>query len=187
MNSYLKKIFIINSIFIFADSLFIPLYALFVTEIGGGAQLAGILFGLKFFVTSIGEFFVIKLKDKLRLDELLLKINFLIRGFAWLLLFFFPTIPMLVIAQILIGISEAVGTPAVNTLISENLDDKKHLREWGISQLTSYIPQAIAGVLSGFIITLWGFPILFLIMAVLAFLSFVLLSFPKKIIALDIC
>lgn len=180
MNSYLKKIFIINSIFIFADSLFIPLYALFVIKIGGGAELAGILFGLKFAVTAIVEFFVIKMRDKYKLDELLLKINFAIRGSAWLMLFFIPVIPILIIAQIIIGISEALGTPAVNALISEHLDEKKHLREWGISQLTSYIPQAIAGVLSGFIIALGGFQTLFLIMSLLAFIALGLLSIRAK-------
>jgi len=180
VNSYLKKIFIINSIFIFADSLFVPLYALFVVNIGGGAELAGILFGLKFAVTAAAEFFVIKMRDKYKLDEFLLKINFLIRGAAWLLLLFMPVIPVLVIAQIIIGVSEALGTPAVNALISENLDDKKHLREWGISQLTSYIPQAIAGALSGFIIALWGFQVLFLIMSILAFIALGLLSLHKK-------
>lgn len=180
MNSYLKKIIIINSIFIFADSLFVPLYALFVLKIGGGAELAGILFGLKFAVTAIVEFFVIKLRDKYKLDELLLKINFFIRGLAWIMLFFMPVIPVLVIAQMIIGVSEALGSPAVNALISENLDDKKHLREWGISQLTSYIPQAVAGVLSGFIIVLWGFQGLFLIMSILAFTALGLLSLHRK-------
>lgn len=180
MNSYLKKIFIINSVFIFADSLFVPLYALFVIRIGGGVELAGILFGLKFAVTAIVEFFVIKLRDKHKLDEFLLKINFLIRGSAWLMLFFMPEIPILVLTQVIIGISEAVGSPAVNALISENLDDKKHLREWGISQLTSYIPQAIAGTLSGFIIAFWGFQALFLIMSILAFIALGLLSLHRK-------
>lgn len=180
MNSYLKKIFIINSIFIFADSLFVPLYALFVLKIGGGAELAGILFGLKFAVTAIVEFFVIKLRDKYQLDEFLLKINFFIRGSAWLMLFFAPLLPILVLAQVIIGISEALGTPAVNALISEHLDDKKHLREWGISQLTSYIPQAIAGAASGFIIALWGFQGLFLMMSILAFIALGLLSLHRK-------
>lgn len=180
MNSYLKKIFIINSIFIFADSLFIPLYALFVVKIGGGAELAGILFGLKFAVTALVEFFVIQLRDKYKLDEFLLKTNYLIRGLAWLLLFFMPLVPILFIAQIMIGISESLGTPAINALISEHLDKKKHLREWGIGQLTSYVPQAIAGGLSGFIIALWGFQALFLIMSILAFTALGLLSLYRK-------
>ncbi len=180
MNFYLRYLVISNTIFVFAESLFVPLYAVFVTKIGGNIELAGILFGLKFIVTTIVQFFMLKLTDKVSLHEKLLRLNFIIRGIAWFSLVIQPTITTLFIAQVLIGISEGIGSPSFQTLISENLDPKKHLKEWSLWGVISNSAVAIAGILSGFVITLFGFSTLFLIMSVLSVISLLVLNLRKK-------
>lgn len=180
MNLYLKSLIFCNTIFVFADTLFAPLYALFVIKLGGNAQIAGILFGTRFAATTITEFFVIRMGDRARLDENMLKLNYIIRGFSWLFLFFHQSLPTLFLVQVFVGIGEAFGSPAFNSLISENLDNKKHIREWGIWGIVSNPAMAIAGLVGGFIVTLFGFPPLFFLMAILSFTAALIIQLIKK-------
>ena len=179
MNSYLKKVIFTNSLFFFADGLIIPLYALFVTQIGGNAELAGMLFGTKYVASSISELLVMRIKDRENLSEKLVQINYLLRGLSWSSLIFFPTIPMLFIASVGIGISESIGSPAFNALMSEHLDKKKHTREWAIYNMSANLLIAAASIASGFIYSQFGFQLLFALMTFLALVSFLILRFKK--------
>lgn len=176
MNRKLRFLQMSNMVFVFASSLFVPLYAIFVVKVGGGVALAGELVGLQFFVSFLVGFLIIKLKDKPKRCQHLLKANFFLRGLAWLLIGLFPSIAMLVLTQIMIGISGAIGSPAFNALFSENLDRKKHIKEWGCWELIQNLATAGASVLGGFIVVWFGFSPLFLLMALLAFVSLAVYS-----------
>lgn len=172
MNKKLKFILFSNALFVFAGNLFLPLYALFVVKVGGDAKLAGLLIGLQYFASTVASFIIIKLRDKTKLDQELLQANFLLRCFAWLLVGLNPNLLTLIFAQIISGVSEAIGTPAFNALVSENLDDKEHIKEWGTWELVRNPVIAVSGVVGGFVVTTFGFTSLFLLMSFLAFISF---------------
>lgn len=177
MNRKLRFLLLSNTLFVFAGNLFVPLYALFILKVGGGAELAGELIGLQFFVSFIVGFFVTRLKDKPKLCQYLLMVNYLLRGIAWLLIGLFPSISTLVIAQIIVGISEAIGSPAFNSLFSENLDYKKHIKEWGSWELIKNPVIALSSVMGGFVAAQFGFSSLFLLMSILAFMSLIVYLF----------
>lgn len=181
MNKPLIFLVASNSINVLADYLFIPLYALFISKIGGGPQIAGILFGVRFISSVLFGFIVAKINDKKRLDDLLLETNFFLKGSCWLILAFYQTIPMMIIIQIILGISGSFGGPAFNSLISEHLDNKKHIRDWGIWELVQNGSVAIASILSGFLLTAYGFKFLFIAMAILEFTSLAVLYYTKNI------
>ncbi len=180
MNPYIRALVLTNSLFCFAEGLFIPMYALFVAQIGGNAQVAGLLFGTKFVTTALVELVLVRLKDRASLNDKFLQLNFLIRAMCWSSLIFFPSLPMLFVAQMGIGLSEAIGSPAYNSLISEHLDKSKHTREWAFSSLLINSTVALASILSGFIVTAYGFSTLFAIMTFLAFISFLFLRFKNS-------
>ncbi len=169
MNHNLKVIVLVNTLFTFAVVLLTPMYALFITKIGGGAEIAGILFAVTFLSSFLADLFIVRVKDKNFLDAKMLKYNYLIKGFCWLLLVFFQTIPAFFLVQVILGYSEALGTPAFNSLFGENLDKKSHIREWGVWELIKNPAVAVASILSGFIVTYLGFTALFFVMATLAF------------------
>lgn len=180
MNPRLKILFISNSLFTMACNLLVPLYALFITQIGGGAELAGILFSLSFFSSTIFGLLVMKFKDKKLLSVHMLKASFLLRVFAWLMLAFYQSIPVLVVAQILNGASTAIGGSSFNSLVSENLDDKNHIKDWGIWEVIVNPAAAIGGLVSGFVLVYGGFQYVFLSMAILAAMSFITVSFYRR-------
>jgi len=169
MNKKLKYLLASNGLFVFANSILIPVYALFIESINGGIELAGLLFGLGFMSSSLASLVVTRFADSAQLESRMMKFNFLIRGIVWMYLAFFPSITAMFFGQILIGITDGIGSPVFNELFSRYLDRKKHIKEWGTWQFLAGLAVAIGSVISGFVVVHLGFSILFVIMALLAF------------------
>ncbi len=177
MNKTIKLLLICNGIFVFAAGLLIPVFALFVLKIGGGAELAGILVGIQYLTSTLVSLYVVRLKDNISLSRTLLQINFIIRSLAWLIIAFFPTIPVMICAQASLGVAEAIGSPAFNSLVSENLDYKQHIKEWGMWEIIVTPSTGIASILGGFVVAHYGFGTLFITMSTLSFVSFIVYHF----------
>ena len=171
MNRKIRYLLISNAVFVLAGSILLPVYALFVKSFNGGVEIAGILFGLGFLSSSITSLIVTKLHDGLRFENRMMKLCFFLRGVIWIFIAIFPNIQVLFVAQILIGITDGFGSPVFNELFSRYLDNKKHIKEWGMWQFVVGLSVAAGSFASGFIVTNVGFSVLFLIMAVLAFVS----------------
>lgn len=169
-----------NSINVLADYLFIPLYALFIKKIGGGAELAGSLFSIRFISSVVFGIIITRIKDHKTLDNRLLEVNFLLKGLCWLALAFFQSIPIMIVIQIILGFSGSFGGPAFNALVSEHLDKEKHIKDWGLWELVQNGSVAIASILSGFALTAFGFSFLFIVMAILEFISCGVLIVAKR-------
>ncbi len=181
MNYKLKLIIITNSVQVFAATLITPVFALFIKGIGGGPELAGVLFGISFFATAAGNLVMIRVADAKSRDALLFKGGLLIKLAAWTLLAIHQSIPVLILAQIILGTATAVGAPSFASLVSEHLDKKKHISDWARWSLMENSATAMASVLSGFMVVRYGFSCLFIIMAVITLLSFVVsLGITKK-------
>ncbi len=180
MNRNLKFLLASNVIFVFAGAILVPVYALFVKSINGGAIVSGILFGVGFLASSIAGLISTRLHDGVKFESHILQLNFFVRGLAWILIAVVPSIPTLFIGQIIVGITDGVGSPVFNASVSRYLDPKKHVREWGVWQFWAALMTAVGSIISGFIATYFGFQILFLIMAILAFVSLVVYRMGRK-------
>ena len=104
--------------------------------------------------------------------EYLLLAGFLARAIVWFSFPFVTTVFLLVLFQILLGIGEALGSPAFDALFAEHLDDGHHIREYTDWKLIANIASAVAVILGGVIINDFGFSALFFIMGSLALISF---------------
>lgn len=175
MNQDLRTLFLANAIFVLANALLIPVFALLITGSGGGAELSGFLFSISFLISAVAGILIIRIKDKRFLNLKMLQINYLVRALAWLSLAFFSSIPMIVAAQVIIGITTAAGGPAFNSIVSEHLDGSKHIQEWGYWELIANPAVALGSALSGIIVVKFGFSSLFFIMSFLGFVSFLIL------------
>jgi len=180
VNFKLKLLLATNAINTIADGLILPLFALFVTKIGGGAELAGILFGTNFISGAFFNLFAIKLHDKNFLNNRLFEAGLLIKGFCWVIIAFSQNVPTLIVIQILLGLSGALGGPAFNALVSEHLDNRKHIKEWSIWELVRNCAVATGGFLSGFVLTNFGFTMLFILMAAFELISLALYYSKKE-------
>lgn len=181
MNNRLRLILITNGIQVFAATLLVPVFALFIKEIGGGPELAGALFAVSFMTTAIGSLVVMRMRDTKILDKELFDTGMIMKLLAWILLAVHQSIPVLITAQIILGISTAIGSPAFGALISENLDRQKHLSEWSKWDFIYNTATGLASISSGFIIVSKGFDFLFLLMAAITLMALIVsLQFKLK-------
>ncbi len=70
--------------------------------------------------------------------------------------------------QIIFGFSEAIGTPAYDSVYSKNLTKGKYASGWGAWESMHYIVVAIAALVGGFVAESFGFQTLFFFMFLLS-------------------
>ena len=173
----------INVLFVFGAFMFPPLFALFVEEIGGGVFNAGSIWATFAIFTGISMFIVSRFGDRIKEKEYLIMGGYFFRLVGWMCYFFATSLWHLYVLQIVLALGEALGTPAFNALFSEHLDKGRYVKQWGAWSSLALIVGGIAALLGGIVTSLFGFKILFLLMAFLAALSLIfLLVQPRKIL-----
>ncbi len=167
----LKILFISNGIFVFAGSLLGPLYTVFVQRLSNGVLPVSISWTAFLLSTTLFTFLVSRFGDKIRKDDLLMA-GFIFRAIVWLSYIFITSFTQLIILQVALGIGESLGTPSWGAIFAEHIDKNKHVQEYADWQLISNLVTAIGTVLGGLIVASFGFKYLFLLMSLLAIVSF---------------
>jgi len=182
-NKSLKILLGINSVFVLGANMFPPLFALFVKELKGGAFAAGSIWATFAIVTGILTFILSRFGDSIKEKEYLIAGGYFFRLIAWVGCFFVNSLWHLYFLQIILAMGEALGNPAYNAIYSEHLDRGHYVKQWGISTSSNAILIGIAAFTGGVIVTQFGFRILFLVMAFLAAIPFILLMIqPRKLL-----
>ena len=183
INKSLKILFILNSIFVFASSLFGPLYAVYVQGLDNKVISVSLSWAAFMFASTIFMYFIGKKGDDVNEQELLLAGGFLIRSLAWFGYLFITNIFSLIILQVVLGLGEALGSPSWNAIFAKHLDKKSEIREYSDWNIINNLITAFATIAGGVFVTLLGFKFLFVIMGLLAFVSFIgVLITPRKIL-----
>lgn len=172
-NLYLKTLYIYNGIFVFASGLLGPLYAIFVNKFEKDVFSISLSWAAFLIATTICLYFVSMFKDKPENKKAFLILGFLIRAIVWILFIFIGNIWQLIILQIILGIGEAIGTPAFESLFAEHLDEGGHLKDYSRWKLIVNLATGVATVVGGLMVKYFGFEILFLIMSLLAIVSLI--------------
>jgi len=157
-----------------------PIYALFVEKVGGDLMDASISGGIFALVAGLTSLISGKYSDKIKENELIVVLGYLIIGFGFLLYFWVSSIFFLFIVQAIIGLGEAIYSPAFDAVYSKHLDGHKSGRQWGAWESMNYFTMAIGSVVGGSLVTIFGFQILFLIMAILCFSSAIYIFHLKR-------
>ena len=64
-----------------------------------------------------------------------------------------------------------IASPAKNSLFSSHLDKDKEAMEWGIVYASVFMGMALSSVIGGFIANQYGFPLLFILAAIVNLLG----------------
>lgn len=183
MNKSLRFLFALNSIFVFASSLFGPLYAFYVQGIDDKIIFTSFSWAVFMFSSTIFMYFVSKYGDRVKEQEYLLAAGFLVRSFAWFGYVFVSNITGLMILQVVLGFGEALGTPSWNAIFAKHLDKKEEIRDYSYWNIVNNLMVAVATVVGGFFVTYFGFNLMFVVMGILAFICFLgVLSIPRKVL-----
>lgn len=184
-NPALRALLLTNGLILVSGAMLGPIYALFVDELGGSlldASIAGGLFALTAgFVSLISG----RLSDRIRHSESVIILGYSLIGFGFLLYLFVDSIKLLFLAQVVIGLGEAIYSPAFDKLFSAHLDKGLSGTEWGAWETMNYFTYAFGALIGGLIVSRFGFQTIFVLMASLCYLSasYLYLLRPKRVLS----
>ena len=183
LNRVLRILLSTNAMILLAGAMLGPIYALFVEKIGGDlldVSYAGALFALAAGVTT---FISGKYSDKIKENELVIVAGYTVMGIGFMLYIFVASMIQLLFVQILIGFGEAIYAPAFDAVYSKHIDERKPGKQWGAWESVNYFTAAAGAVVGGFIVTWFGFNIMFIIMSLLCFASALYIyKLPRKVL-----
>lgn len=183
INKSLKALFTLNSIFVFAGSLLGPLYAIYVRGFDNRIVTVSLLWAVLMVSSTVFMYFVSKYGDRVGEKEYLLAGGFLVRSIAWLGYLFVSNVTGLIIIQIILGLGEALGTPAWSVIFAKHLDGHKEIMDYSNWNILNNLLVALSTVLGGILVTYFGFSVLFLAMSMLALVAFIgVLMTPRRIL-----
>ncbi len=170
-NQILKILLVSNVIFVLASSFLGPLFTVFVQKFSADIITISLTWAL--FIGSTSLFMMLLYRVGDRLNKLqLVQLGFLIRAVAWICYIFVGNIWAVFAIQILLGIGEACGTPAFSALFAEHLDKNHHIADFSEQWIAYNLVGALATITGGLIVHSFGFSTLFILMAVLALMSY---------------
>jgi MFS family permease len=179
----LRILFISNGIFVFANTLLGPLYAIFAEKFDSNILSVSFSWFLYMISTTVFTLIVMKYGDKIREKEYLLIIGFLIRIISWILYIFTTNIYMFLSIQILLGLGDAIGSPAFDSILSKHIDCGAEISEFSTWKLVMSFSVAIATLVGGFIVYYLSFNVLFVLMALLGTIAVLIVYFqPRKLL-----
>jgi len=182
-NRALRILLITNAIILIAGAMLGPIYALFVEEIGGDLLDASLTAGMFALAAGIATLIAGRYADKIKENELIVVFGYTMMGVGFLLYLAVNSIWLLFLVQMIIGFAEAIYSPAFDALYSKHLTQRQAGRQWGTWEAANYFSVAIGAVIGGFIVSQFGFSILFVLMAILSFASAVYIyHLPRKVL-----
>jgi len=179
----LRALLLISSAFIFANAMFMPIYALFVEKIGGSITTASTAYAIFWLVAGVLTFIAGKIENKMKETELAIMLSQFIVCIGYILYYFTDTIFMLYIVMVILGIANAIFWPAFHCVYTKHVDGQKSAWQWSFYDGLTYIVPAIGAFIGGWLVKLYGFNVIFIIMAVIAFLNGIFIGIlPRKVL-----
>lgn len=162
-----------------AAGLFGPIYAIFVEDVGGDILDAGMAWFVFTMSTGLAIYLVGRWEDRLKHQENMVIFSYLVSAMGMFGYILVSNKFELLLVQLVLGISNAIGTPAYDALYSKYLDRGREASEWGLWEMTYYVITALGALFGAYIAELYGFKMLFAVMFCLALVAF-LSSFGLK-------
>jgi MFS family permease len=180
-NKIVRTLLSAESIWSFGAGLFFPIFAVFSSSVGGDITDAGAAAAIFIFVTSVLEYPIGKLLDKYH-EKLFLVTDYLLEGIVFIGYIFVQNIYQLFILQVILGIANAIGDPAWESLYDRSTPNEKSGSAWANSHFFIGIFNAIGILLGSYLVSLYGFSSVFLLGAIFSFIACgISIYFIKKI------
>lgn len=182
-NKAIRILLATNGLILVSGAMFGPIYAIFVEKVGGDLLDASYAFAAFALAGGITTLVSGRYTDKLKDNELIIVLGYFIMGLGYFGYIFVDSIFALLIVQVIIGLGEAIYAPAFDATYSKHLCDSKCGKTWGTWESMNYFTISLGAILGGFLVTFFGFEVMFLIMGLLCISSAAYLFFlPRRVI-----
>lgn len=171
MDTELKVLNTASAFNVFAVSLFGPFFAVFVKGIGGSAFAAGTAYSVYAIAAGVLMLVASRFEESRERMDLLLVSGYGLSTLAFTGYLFVETPLQLAGVQGLLGVATAIQSPAFDELYSKNLDTGHEALQWGVWESMYWIVTGSAALIGGFIVDVYGFSMLFTVMAGLSLLA----------------
>ena len=171
MKKELKILLVAAAFSTFVHSMLGPIYAIFVEKIKGGILEASYSIAIFSFSAGILIYIISKWEDKIKFKEKLLPIGYLLNSVGFFSYMFVSKPVHLYIVEAIFGFGIAVLSPLYDGLYSKNMDKDKYVSQWGAWESMSYVISAFAALIGGFLVSYFGFEVLFFPLFILSLFS----------------
>lgn len=179
----LRIIIFTDALILTAGAMLGPIYAFFVEEVGGSLLDASYAFAAFCLAAGFVTLFSGKLFDRVKENELILVAGYGIMAVGFFGYSLVGNIWQLLIVQVIIGLGEAIYSPARDALFSKHQTDGNRGNEWGVWEAMSYFTSAGGAVVGGLIAFSYGFNEMFYAMALLSIVSALyILILPRDVL-----
>ena len=181
MNKSLKVLFIASGIYVFAEQLLGPLYAVYVGGIDKAVTSVSISWATFMASSLLFTYLISLIGDKVKETEYLLVAGYTLKGIIWFLYIFVTSFPQLVLLQVLLGFSDSLHPSSFVAILAKHLDKGKYVTQYAKYKLVSQSASVLGILLGGAIVSNYGFSPLFVLMSILSISSSLfVLSQPRR-------
>lgn len=181
LNKALIVLLITNGSVLISVAMLAPIWAIFVEKVGGGILETGLATSVLAVTAGIVVILTGKISDEVKHDELIVAFGYAVMGVGFILYNFVDSVWFLAAVQIVVGAGIAIYEPAFDSVYSKHLQKHAAGREWGAWESINYFSQAIGAALGAAIAAFLNFNVLFIIMAILCFVSALYIYFlPRR-------
>lgn len=171
------------NIWYFAEGMLGPLFAVFAQKIGG--DILDITWAWATYLIITGILYIVfgRLINGRENKERIMVLGYLLNAFFTFGYLFVSNPMQLFIVQAGLGVAEAMGTPAWDSLYAKSLDDTMDSYAWGLSTGQAQIFTGVAFGFGGLITHFISFDVLFITMGVIQIIAAIVtaqLLFRKK-------
>lgn len=164
MRRLLKILLAADFFMLLAMGMLVPIYAIFVEQIGGDILDASGAWAAFALSAGILMYVIARWEDKKKHYKKMLLTGYILRSIGFLGYFFVSNTNELFAVQILLGISFAITDPSFDALYSKNLDKGHWATDWAIWEGMDMTVAALAAIIGGLIAKFYGFKPLFILM-----------------------
>lgn len=168
---------------IFVMGLFVPFYAIFIQKLGGDIAFAGFSWAVFSIVSGVLILLFTRWEVKVKEQELLMALGYLLRGIVFLSYACMASLSQLLLTQVLWGMAAAIGMPAFDALYQAHTTKEESIIQWGSWEGIASIAIGVAALVGGILIQLFGYPAVFVGMALMSFgLAFYVWRLPREVL-----
>lgn len=183
LNHSLRILLTLNTIMTLIIGVFMPFYAIYVLKLGGDIAFVGMSWAVFHLVCGVLTLLFTKWSLRVREQELLLALGYIIRAVVFLSYAFMTSLTQLLVTQVLWGIAIAIGVPAFDAVYTAHTTDEESIGQWGGYEGITSIAVGISALVGGFFIEAFGFvPLFYVMTAVHLMLAAYVWHLPREVL-----